>query len=85
MTAPTPEPLTEAQRREIAPWNHRLLEATVARLIADATAALRAELDADRAKVARVESVHANAGDGWCLGCDADWPCRTWDALRGDS
>ena len=39
---------------------------------------------AAEATVARVRAVHANAGDGWCLGCDADWPCATWDALRGE-
>ena len=42
-------------------------------------------LEAAEAKVARVRAVHADAGDGWCLGCDAECPCATWDALRGES
>lgn len=46
--------------------------------------ALLDRLEAAEAKAARVEAVHADAGDGWCLGCDADWPCATWGALRGE-
>lgn len=56
-----------------------------AQLRPETVLALLDRLETAEAKVARVEAVHADAGDGWCLGCDADWPCATWDALRGES
>ena len=59
--------------------------------IADATteaetraADLRVELDAERAKVARVEALHYTSDDYWCEQDGFSWPCPTVRALGGD-